>query len=952
MRKLAWVAALFLALLLLLGPLIGVLTEYWWYQTLGRSAVFVTVLLARLGVAAVMAAIMFAMMAINLIFVIRSRPHDGVWVADNVFELSRGPQLAVFVRRLAFVTSAVACVAAFFEASSHWPEWLMFHNGGSFGRVDPIFGLDYGFYVFRLPFLEYLIRWVFFALLVCLFASAGFHVLVRSVQITPRRLFIAPVVRHHALVLVALMMAVYAVHVHMSTYALLEKGGPLLFGATYADLHATLPMLHVLTVLAAACAVAFLLNGLLRGWKLSAVSFALLVAVELVGNGLYPALVQRFTVAPNELDKERPFIADNIESTRYAFGLDRLEQRDFPARDDLTYGDIQKNRATIDNIRLWDRDPLLTTYRQLQVIRTYYDFHDVDNDRYNIDGRLQQISLSARELGYGHLPSRNWINEHLTYTHGFGLCAGPVARISPVGLPEFYVKNLPPEVSAKTLAVKQPRIYYGEESNEYALVRTQSKEFDYPNGDQNMWTRYDGPAVPVGTFMRRLIFSMRFAEPKIFLSSGMEPDSGILYHRTVRERASLVTPFVMYDEDPYLVISKGRLYWMLDGYTCTDRLPYAQPAALEGFSVNYVRNAVKTVVDAYSGDVQVFVSEPDDPLVLTYARIFPGVYRPLSELDGDLRAHIRYPQSMFALQSEVLDLYHMEDAQVFYNKEDVWRSPEEDSSAAFHPYYTILHFPGGKEAVPKTRQPDEFILMTLFTPAKRQNMIAWMAARCDAPHYGELVLYKFPKQKMIYGPAQIDARINQDPEISRLVTLWNQQGSAVEWGAQLVIPIFDSLIYVKPLYIESTRSNSGLPQLQRVVVAYGDHVAMRETLNESMAAVFSQTVTAASPPVTPSSKPFAPEESTGTGKEVSPTAPPSDWAGLTREAREHLSKAKEDQRQGNWAGYGEELKALEETLNRMEAVGDRKSAPAAKQSPSPNSSESPAAPSSEEQRSP
>lgn len=919
MRRLFWVGAIFAGLLIMLGPVVRLCTEAWWYDALGRYGVFTTTIWSQIGLGCAMGTGMSVIVGVNIFIALRSRSQDGIWVADNVFELNRGPKAlsAGFTHRLAWGVMVMLTALAALEGTLHWKEWLLFRHGGLFGRVDPVFGLDYGFYVFRLPFIEYLNRWLFFALLASFFASGALHALVRSVQISPQRIFVASVVRRHMLALLAFIMANYGLHLHLSTYGLLRREGPLMCGASFTDLHATLPVLHLLTVLAALCVVAFLMNGVLRGWKLSAVLFAVLLGTEVVGLGVYPGAIQRFTVAPNELDKERPYLQANISGTRYAYGLEGLQQRDFSASDDLTAQSVQNNHATIDNVRLWDRDPLLRTYRQLQVIRTYYDFHDADNDRYRIGGRLQQISLSPRELSYAHLPSRNWINEHLTYTHGFGLCAGPVAKISAVGLPEFYVKNLPPEVSEKPLAITQPRVYYGEWSNDYVLVRTQSKEFDYPNGDQNVYTRYDGPTVRVGSPWGRLAFAMRFAEPKILLSADVTSDSGVLYHRSVRERASLVTPFIHYDDDPYMVVSKGRLYWILDGYTHANRLPYAQPSLLEGVEVNYVRNSVKTVIDAYTGDVQVFISDPDDPIVETCARIFPGVYRPLRELDTDLMAHIRYPQSMFILQSEVLSLYHMEDPQVFYNKEDVWRAPEQDSSTTFRPYYTILHVPeeAGKPA--PTKAEDEFVLMTLFTPAKRQNMIAWMAARCDAPHYGQLILYKFPKQKLIYGPAQIDARINQDPEISRLVTLWNQQGSAVHWGTQLVIPVDHSLIYVKPLYIESTRSNAGLPQLQRVVVSYGDRVAMRETLDNAVAAAFS--ATQARGDQQPSGT-TAPSETTSNVPAPGVPAHAPSQASLAEEARAHLSRAKQYQQQGNWAGYGEELRKLEETLNRMQAL--------------------------------
>ena len=941
MKYVAWVIALAFLTFALLQPAAAVLTDSWWYANVGYSGVFYTTLWARLLTGAAEAAIVLAITGVNLLIAWRYRPFDGHWVAPNVFELNRSNQFAAPGKRLAVVFCAVLTLMAGMDGAANWQTWLFFRSGGSFGRTDPVFGLDYGFYVFRLPFFTHVTGVILTSLVLSMFLVVGMSLALRSVSIQHNHVTTAPAVRRHAFTLAGITLAVYAVSIHLSTYALVLHNGHLLFGASYTDLHATLPLLHLMTVLCALSALAFVINGLARGWKASAVTFGVLVATGTLGMGIYPALVQRLMVAPNEFDREKPYIKANIEATRFAYGINHVQERDFAADNDLKWSTIVKNRQIVDNVRLWDREPLLFTYRQMQEIRTYYDFYDADNDRYYIDGRLQQISLSPRELGYQHLPSRNWINEHLSYTHGFGLCAGPVARVSSNGLPEFYVKNLPPESSVPQLAVTQPRIYYGEESNSYVLVRTRSREFDYPNGDENVYTSYSGKAVAVGTLLTRLAFALRFGEPKILLSTDILPSSGILYHRQVLKRAQLVTPLIHYEPDPYMVVSNGRLYWMLDGYTTTDAIPYSQPTSTseDGASLNYMRNSVKTVVDAYTGAVTAYVSDPRDPVVRACAGIYPGVFHPLNEMPPGLRAHVRYPQAMFAIQSDILSIYHMEDPQVFYNREDVWKVPNGDGGNEFHPYYTVCRFPNAK---PGTRE--EFVLMTLFTPSKRQNMIAWMAARCDGSHYGQLVLYKLPKQKLIYGPAQIDARVQQDPDISRQVTLWNQQGSKVRWGTQLVIPMENSLIYVKPLYLESTRTQGGLPQLQRVVVAYGDRVAMRPTLDESLAAVFHETPTAlmttatgaqgtaggstsATPPGEPSAaSQSAPQASAPlAGSAANASSPPSreGYTALTAQAWKQLQLAKKYQREGNWAGYGAQLQKLEATLRVMKTLQTR-----------------------------
>jgi uncharacterized membrane protein (UPF0182 family) len=548
-------------------------------------------------------------------------------------------------------------------------------------------------------------------------------------------------------------------------------------------------------------------------------------------------------VSPNEIDKEKPYIDFNIRYTRLAYGLDNIEEREFPAEETLTLQDLRKNEATLKNIRLWDTRPLLATYSQLQEIRTYYKFTDIDIDRYRINGEYRQVTLSPRELSSKDLPSRIWINERLTYTHGYGAVVGPVNRVTREGLPEFWIKDIPPAASTD-LRISRPELYFSELATDYVFVKTRAKEFDYPAGDQNVYTAYEGQGgIPLGSFWRKMLFAAHLGDIKLLMSNDLTSASRVLLYRNIRERVQRIAPLFRYDDDPYMVISAaGRIVWFLDGYTVSDWFPYSTTTPGLG---NYVRNAVKVTVDAYDGTVHFYVADPADPLIRTLARIFPGLLQPLEAMPADLRAHIRYPEGLFRVQAAMYAVYHMRDTQVFYNKEDLWSIPvghESGSNLPMEPYYLILRLPGE----PK----EEFVLLIPFNPSKKDNLSAWLAARSDPPHYGKLVVYNFPKQKLIYGPRQIEARIDQDSFISQQLSLWNQRGSQVIRGNLLVIPIERSLVYVEPLYIAAEKGQ--LPELKRVIVGFGDRIAMEETLEGAMARVFGGSAPQAGTEVAPS----------------------------------------------------------------------------------------------------
>jgi uncharacterized membrane protein (UPF0182 family) len=632
------------------------------------------------------------------------------------------------------------------------------------------------------------------------------------------------------------------------------------------------------------------------GWGFLVAGLVVLAVVWAGGLGVWPSLLQRFQVTPNELVAERPYIEHNIRMTRQAYGLESVKEQDFPAEDRLTSAAIERNSLTIKNIRLWDHRPLLTTFAQLQEIRTYYKFTGVDVDRYTVNGEYRQIMLSTREMSYQHLPSRVWINEHLTFTHGFGLVAGPVNRITPEGLPDLWVKDIPPTASGGFPKITRPEIYYGELSNEYVIVRTKSQELDYPSGDQNVYSRYSGRGgVPVDGFLRKLAFAIRFGEIKILLSDDLSAESRVMMYRRVAERVRQATPFIRFDDDPYLVVTgDGRLVWIVDGYTTTSRYPYSHPER----GLNYIRNSVKATVDAFDGTMVFYVADPKDPLIRTWARAFPGLFTPLERMPAELRPHVRYPEDLFSLQAKMYGTYHMQDPQVFYNKEDLWTIPrltQEGRDRELEPYYTIMRLPGEKR--------EEFVLLSGFNPARRDNMIAILAARADAPNYGSLIAYTFPKQKLVYGPRQIDARISQDPVISSAISLWNQQGSRVIRGSMLAIPIEESVIYVQPLYLSAEQG--ALPELRRVIVAFGNQIAMEPTLEQSLQRIFGGRVRGDEPA----------QARDADGKPA--LGAPAAMVGLVQRAWESWQRGQDALKRGDWTAYGQTQKQLEETLRQL-----------------------------------
>jgi uncharacterized protein len=900
MRSRSWIGPIILGIVLLnvAGQVLPLYTDYLWFQEVKLVSVFTTILSLKGLLTLIGMLIVAGFVYLNLRLAARSAGGDVLVELEDPLGLPSRLIIEPLFRRFLLPGALVLGIFGGMGFAAQWETVLQFVNAEPFHVVDPLFGKDIGFYVFQLPLFEavYASLLVLFGLTFLLVLLT--YVLHRGVQLTAQGPWVAPRARAHLLTLGALILALKAGGYHLDTFGLLTSQRGIVFGASFADINANLPALRVLTILALVGAAVCIWQIGRSGVRPIFVTIGLLIVAHVVGLGVFPNVMQRLRVVPNELAAERPYIEQNIKFTRIAYGLDRVKEEEFPAEESLRADDLRKNQVTVKNIRLWDHRPLLVTYSQLQEIRTYYRFMDVDNDRYMVDGELRQVMLSDRELSYRNLPSRIWINERLTYTHGFGVVMGPVNRVTPEGLPEFWIKDIPP-VSSGPIKVTRPEIYYGETANDYVFVKTRAQELDYPAGDKNVYSSYAGQGgVPVESLFRKILFAIRFGDLKILLSNDIIGESRIMYHREIAERVKKVAPFISFDRDPYLVVGQdGRLVWIIDGYTTTSQFPYSEPVRGLG---NYIRNSVKAVVDAYNGSLAFYLSEPDDPVIKSYARAFPGLFQPLSAMPADLRPHIRYPQGLFGIQARMLATFHMQDPQVFYNKEDLWNIPKqtiEGQEREMEPYYTIMRLPG--------EQNEEFVLLSPFNPSKKDNMIAWLAARSDGANYGKLIVYNFPKQRLIYGPRQIEARIDQDPFISQQLTLWSQRGSQVIRGSMLAIPIEKSLLYVQPLYLAAEKGS--LPELKRVIVSTGNQIAMEENLDASLAQLVglggrSRAVATA-------------DAATAAAAAAAPQ--PTGMRSLADQAFQQYGRAQEYLRQGNFAGYGEEMKRLEGTLKAL-----------------------------------
>jgi uncharacterized protein len=872
------------------SSLLGFYTEWLWFKSLGFTSVFLRLINYKLllgGIFGFLSALLFYLHG-RLVFRQAHTPYP-----LNTEALPINLPIWLEGRLLSFLLPAAILVGIFMGlgAAGQWESFQLFLNAQPIGQSDPVFNQDISFYMFRLPFLQYLSGWFTGLWFLCLFSALLIIVVRFQFQVGPKGVVLKPWVKSYLFAIFGVLFLYLTYYFFLSRFDLLFTGRGVVFGPGYVDQNYLLPILWIMIFVS-------LLTGLLslfhafrpRGRWIYGV-LIIFLGTYFIGIYLLPGFVQRFIVTPNEIQKESPYLSRYIQGTLQGFGLSQVEERQLAAETTLTPALLEANSLTIKNIRLWDHRPLLETFSQIQEIRTYYKFQFVDNDRYYINKEYRQVMLSPRELSYADLPSKNWINEHLIYTHGYGLTLGVVNQVSQEGLPALLIQDIPP-VSKTDLKVTQPEIYFGEIENDYIIVNSRQKEFNYPSGDQNVFASYQGKGgIPVGGFLKKALWSLRFGAFKILLSSDITPQSRILFDRSIRNRVQKLVPFLQVDQDPYLVVSGGRLFWILDAYALSSNYPYSRPVKKVG---NYIRNSVVAVVDAYEGSVQMYIKDDKDPLTKAYARIFPDLFKPLEAMDPDLKSHLRYPHFLFDIQTRIYATYHMTSPQTFYNREDVWEIPAnlQSTKRDMESYYTIMRLPGEKK--------EEFILMIPFTPQKKDNMAAWMAVRCDFPNFGKLIVYRFPKQRLVYGPKQIESRINQDPEISRQLSLWDQRGSKVTLGTLLVIPIEGSLIYIQPLYIKA--ESGQIPELKRVIVAYENQIAMDETLEKSLGRIFGQDIK--KPREEQPTLPLAP------GK-----AQPS--PSLGNQAWEYYQKARNALKQENWTAYGQALKDLEQVLIQL-----------------------------------
>jgi len=933
-------------ILLILAACASFYPDWLWFENLGFSPIFWTMILSKVGLGSVIWVIFMFIMILNFLVAKRIKPASEPVAApkDGPGTLFGLPQSGKARNIILLCFFLVASYVVASKGAYRWDMVLLYLYQQPFGTTDPIFQRDMGFYVFSLPFYMFmqngLLIFFFIAGLVAgwwylkegalegidqIMQAEGMPASMPKIDMTPKA-------RKHITLIGGVIALLLAWGYYLKTFGLLYSTQGAAFGAGYTDVHVRILSYRILTIVSVGFAVVLFMDLFKPRKKFIFICGGIWLATVLLFWNVLPILVQKFLVKPNELTKESPYISYNIKHTRDAYNLNRIKEVDFQVKEKLTPKDLKENDVTIQNIRIWDERPLLQTYRQIQAIRLYYDFNNVDVDRYLINNKYRQVMLASRELIIDQLPrqAKTWVNRHLIYTHGYGVASSSVNEVTGEGLPRLLIKDLPPSFEPD-LKIERPEIYYGEKTKDYVLVETKAKEFDYPKGDKNVYATYQGKGgVPINSFFRRILFAFEFFDPQILFTNYLSPESRIMYNRRINVRVGVISPFLDYDSDPYVVVSDGKLFWVQDAYTTSNMYPYSRRSYnhLNNKPLNYIRNSVKVTIDAYNGDVSYYIMDEKDPILKTYGRIFPDLLKPFSEMPEDLKRHIRYPRDLFDIQVDTYRTYHMDDVQVFYNQEDLWEVPDElygDARQAMKPYYIILKLPEAEK--------EEFLLMIPFTPSKKDNMIGWMAARSDLPNYGNLLVYKLPKDKLVYGPMQVEARVDQQTEISRELSLWGQRGSRVIRGNLLAIPLGDSFIYVEPVYLEAKQEeaeqmgasqpqqpkgfgksdrkgsqavsgrdkskSASLPELKRVIVAIGNRVIMAENLDRALNMALGAVPIPKELPSPVKASAALPGENLG------------------RLALEHYIKAKEHLRRGNWAGYGKALENLEKILTKM-----------------------------------
>lgn len=928
-KGLSFVVMVIVVILVLLIGCAGFLTNWMWFDSLGYEKVFWTKFLSQLEIGV---PVFLAAMLLVRIYLKSLKKHYFIEVESH--EIPDEKRLNKISWGMSVVFGLLVGLTA---GASTWMDFRQFANATSFGLKDPLFHLDISFYVFKLAFLTkannivlgivvgvVIITLLYYGILITVRTPDVFEWepeepegpetsgenaipftrkyrkkpsekrtldlnndnMIQLLHIASGKLTLLGIVFYLMVAMDFLMRQFDLLHVHTGA----------VYGAGFTDVNVKLWVYRLIMVLSIVGAVT-LCHHMHRKEpkKLVRIPIAI-VAVGLLG-GVVSFAVQNLLVSPDEINKESKYLERNISYTRHAYGLDNIKVEEFPAEQNLNQQAIRDNSQTITNIRINDYEPVQDFYNQTQSIRQYYDFNDVDIDRYNIDGEQTQTYLAAREINERKISS-TWINRHLKYTHGYGAAVSRVDAVTASGQPDIIVKNIPPESEAKDIDITRPEIYFGELTNDYVIVNTDEQEFDYPNGNENSYSTYKGKAGIKLNLLNRILFSVREGSMKLLVSSNVNSDSRIIINRNIKDRVEKLMPYLSYEKDPYMTVVNGKLYWIVDAYTTSSYYPYSEPYSGEVGSTNYIRNSVKVVVDAYNGDTTFYVVDQDDPVARTYQKIYPTLFKDVKEMPEGIRKHIRYPNSLLKIQAGVYTKYHMDQVKVFYQDEDLWDIAHQiygTEEKEMDPSYFIFELPDEKKA--------EFINMIPFTPKSKQNMTAIMMARNDGNRYGQLLVYKFPKNKTVYGPMQIEAQIDQNTEISKEFSLWNSSGSKYRRGDLFVIPINNSIMYVEPVYLEA--SNQAIPEMKRVIVAYGDKIAYESTLEDALADLFGEDENGGQ----------SQSASASSGKNNSGK---SNTKELIQKANEAYENAVNAQKSGNWKKYGDYLDELEKYLNQLE----------------------------------
>ena len=926
-RLLIGVVASAAVVVVVFTALSGFFIDVLWFREVGFSQVFWTIIRTKAFIGVSFGLAFFALLYANLWIVRKITPHFRALTPEQ--EIIERYRMQFEPHAWWLIPLFAAAIALFvgFGVTTQWRTFLLWRNGSGleFGSPEPLFGRDPAFYVFSLPWLKFVQGWLFSALVGITILTALAHYLWGGIQPQAQALGekVTPQVKAHLSVLIGLIVLTKAWGYYLGQFDLLTSPRGVVAGASYTDVNAQLPALRILVFIAIACAILFLVNIRLRGWALPVIAIGLLALVSVIAGGAYPAFVQRFRVAPQEFQREQEFIENNIEATRRAFGLDQIESQPRPAGSTVTAEDIRNNEATISNVRLWRPDILIDNYLSLQRIRSYYEFLDIDVDRYEIDGEKRVVMIAAREIAQEGIPGAGgtWQNRHLVYTHGFGAAASQVNAATTEGQPLFILRDIPP-IGEPALEGNGQRVYYGEDEQvPFVVVGSGAQELDYQgtaaDDQEQVSTAYQGDGgIPVGGFLQKALFAWRFRDVNLLISDLVQGDSRIMIHRDIHVRVPKAAPFLQYDGDPYSAVVDGRLVWIWDAYTTTDQYPYSQPVELDEVtsappsdsnaphmsgSANYIRNSVKVVVDAYDGTMDYYIVDEADPIIRAWASAFPDLFTPVEEASPELVEHFRYPENLFQVQAEQFTNYHVTDPDVFYGNQDFWSLPADPAVStgrdqfAMRPYYVLMRLPGQTE--------ESFSLILPFTPQGRQNMVAWMAADSDAGEdYGKIVSYEFPSGLNVDGPTQVFARINQDARFSAERTLLGQAGSDVLFGDFLVIPVEDSLLYVQPVYVQARQPNS-IPELKRIVVVNGTQIGLGDTLREALADSIGEVV----PP--PDGEEPPPE---GTVDEQIQT--------LLDQAASHFAAAEAALTAGDLATYQAEIEAAQAAVEQIQQL--------------------------------